>query len=241
MSRIRAFHLVGSTGKLGQAILKLAENKKIFQVLSQISRHNFSSFLSDIPGLKHQTSCIVDVSLPNVSVALLKTLLQAQARVPYIVGCTGWVEGEFELLRQYAIHAPVLFAPNFSLGVTIFIELLELAAERFESLKPKVRIHEVHHTNKRDAPSGTAKALSEIFNRFPHYPHEITHDRMDNVVGIHQVSFETPFEKITLEHEALDRAVFAEGALMAVDFFTSTEQRPGLYAMKDLFIPNTRK
>ncbi len=89
-------------------------------------------------------------------------------------------------------------------------------------------IHEVHHTKKLDAPSGTALSMKEWLKGKPN----MTYERIGDVVGYHRLSLETPSETIQLSHEAKDRKLFAEGALWAAEYVTQYQLEPGLHAFQ---------
>jgi 4-hydroxy-tetrahydrodipicolinate reductase len=123
----------------------------------------------------------------------------------------------------------VLHAANFSVGVNVALELVARAAELLAGAQPEaVRITEVHHAQKRDAPSGTALALAE---RLAGLPYEVDSRREGDVVGDHAVRFELPGEILSIEHRATDRAVFAHGALRAAHWLS--RQEPGRYTALD--------
>lgn len=145
---------------------------------------------------------------------------------PLVVsGSTGAALPENLDQRLKAAKLSWVQANNFSLGMAIvrlMIEAMALAPK----LLPEVKFHlnEIHHTKKLDAPSGTALS----FKQWAGAPMEISSERTGDVIGIHTLSFETLSEKVTLEHEALDRRLFAEGAVWTA--FTlyqrSEDQRP---------------
>ncbi len=131
-----------------------------------------------------------------------------ESEIPMVIGTTGF---SFENLP--AVNAPWITASNFSLGmnflfaVTQFLPSLRRAGPRFH-------IQESHHVHKKDSPSGTALHLQSLLPNST----EITAERSGDIVGIHTVITELPFETLTLRHEAQDRSVFASGALYAAEF-----------------------
>jgi 4-hydroxy-tetrahydrodipicolinate reductase len=135
-----------------------------------------------------------------------------ESKLPVITGSTGfdWPED----ISDQLIKSDVAWvkAHNFSLGMNLMKQMimnLSKAAELFKDFK--FHIHEVHHTKKLDAPSGTAISWANWLG----LPNEITSERTGDVVGDHMMTLETATEKITIRHEALDRKIFAEGALWA--------------------------
>ncbi|MTI86414.1 MAG: hypothetical protein FH748_00440 [Balneolaceae bacterium] len=126
-----------------------------------------------------------------------------------------------------------VLASNFSLGMNIIRKNIETISAGSSILKePGFRIHEVHHVHKKDAPSGTALSWEEWLNKDA----EITSEREGDVKGIHELKVTTETEEITLRHKALDRALFAEGAIWAAEqLITNKNINPGLTEFGDLF------
>ncbi len=153
--------------------------------------------------------------------------------VPLLSGVTGLAEDHFAALERAAERVPVLWAPNLSLGVNLLESLLRTVAKTLDPATP-VRIHDVHHQWKKDAPSGTALALGKAVEstRAPDAPPvEYSSDREGEVVGLHRVRFEMDGEVLELQHEAQDRAIFARGALDAARWLC--RQPPGRYGAAD--------
>jgi len=157
----------------------------------------------------------------------------AGARVPLLLGTTGLGPQVHAAVAEAARLIPVLVTANTSVGVTVLEELVRMAAvalgEGFE-----IRIRDVHHAGKRDAPSGTALALGAAAAQAAGIqPARINYgsERRGEVVGEHEVQFIGPGESLSLGHSATDRRVFARGALRAGGWLA--RQAPGRYAMGD--------
>ncbi len=151
-----------------------------------------------------------------------------------VIGTTGW-QGEERAMREAA--APygvgIVAAPNFALGVNVFLAIAERAAEIVSGHDDFATwIHEAHHAAKRDAPSGTALALERALRQgglagaVP-----ITSTRAGFIPGTHTVGFDAPAESITITHEARDRSAFARGALEAARW---VEGKRGWFSMRDV-------
>lgn len=156
---------------------------------------------------------------------LIPTLLETKK--PVVTGSTGflWPENFSETLRSKNITW--IHATNFSLGVVVLKQLIERLNKVSHLFSEKtLSIHEVHHTKKLDAPSGTALSMKEWLAG----DCEVTSAREGDVVGLHTLTLETPSEIIRLEHEAKNRTLFAEGALWATKMITKTE--PGLHSFQ---------
>ncbi|GHV34468.1 4-hydroxy-tetrahydrodipicolinate reductase [Bacteroidia bacterium] len=156
--------------------------------------------------------------------------------IPIVVGTTGWYS-ELEEVRNYAIanKKSLFYASNFSIGVNLFFELnkkfSEISQFGTEFVK-NISIEEIHHTQKLDKPSGTAKTLAEIiqnnsqFNEIP-----ITSIREGDVFGIHTVKYESNNDIIEIRHTAKSRSGFAQGAVDAAKFLIGKQ---GVFTMNDL-------
>ena len=158
----------------------------------------------------------------------------AERRMNIVIGTTGWSASESEV-RKIAEQSGlgVVAAPNFALGVNLFVALAERAAQLFGSQAGfGAWIHEAHHAAKRDAPSGTALLLEtamkeHAFNR----PIDVSSTRAGSIPGTHTIGFDAPGETITLTHTARDRSGFARGALEAARWIHG---RTGWFTMKDV-------
>jgi len=171
----------------------------------------------------------------SVADAVSKNVKQLAGRgVNVVIGTTGW-GGQEQEVRRIVQDAGigVVAAPNFALGVNLFVALTERAAELFG---PQAAfgawIHEAHHATKRDAPSGTALLLeSALKGRAYNRPIDVSSTRAGSIPGTHTVGFDATGETITLTHTARDRSGFARGALEAARW---VHGRKGWFTMKDV-------
>ena len=147
---------------------------------------------------------------------------------------TGWHEQEAALKRELAaLPVGVVSAPNFALGVNLFVALAARAAELLAE-RPEFGawIHELHHSAKRDAPSGTAIGIRDAMqNAGYNLPIDVASTRVGSIPGTHTVGFDSPAETITLTHTARDRTGFARGALAAAKWVNG---RQGWFTMRDV-------
>lgn len=171
----------------------------------------------------------------SVADAVSKNVRQLADRgVNVVIGTTGWGAQEQEVRRiVQEAGIGVVAAPNFALGVNLFVALTERAAELFG---PQAAfgawIHEAHHAAKRDAPSGTALLLeSALKGRAYNRPIDVSSTRAGSIPGTHTVGFDAMGETITLTHTARDRSGFARGALEAARW---VHGRKGWFTMKDV-------
>jgi 4-hydroxy-tetrahydrodipicolinate reductase len=151
-----------------------------------------------------------------------------------VIGATGWQAQEPALRAEAEGRGiGVVAAPNFAIGVNLFLALTERAAELWRD-QPLFGawLHELHHAAKKDAPSGTALALEGAM-RARGYAHsiDVSSTRAGSIPGTHTVGFDAAAETITLTHTARDRAVFARGALHAAQWL---QGKRGWFTMRDV-------
>jgi 4-hydroxy-tetrahydrodipicolinate reductase len=181
---------------------------------------------------------LIDFSLPAANAEVLAAVRRHQK--PLVCGVSGLNEEQLAALRGAAAVVPIVFDRNMSQGVTVLERLVKAAAE---SLGPEflVEIHETHHVNKLDSPSGTALKLAEsvaagkgvaVDAAAIHFEVE----RRGEVPGDHSVLFVSPMETLSFKHSVTTRQVFADGALRAARWLFA--QEPGLYEMHDVLFGN---
>lgn len=155
-----------------------------------------------------------------------------EAGIPAVWGSTGyeWGPDLDRKLNQAGIKW--LRSSNFSLGMNIIRRAIKVISEGSEMLKDQVfRIHEIHHIHKKDAPSGTALSWKEWLGKDA----EITSERKGDIKGIHELTVATQAESIFLKHQAHDRAVFAQGAIWAVEQLVKENVKPGFHDFSSIF------
>jgi 4-hydroxy-tetrahydrodipicolinate reductase len=154
--------------------------------------------------------------------------------VDVVIGTTGWSEHE-PAIRQETERARigVVAAPNFALGVNLFTAMASRAAELMSSRNDfGAWLHELHHSAKRDAPSGTALALLETMRSAGYArPVDVSSTRAGAIPGTHTIGFDGGGETITLTHTARDRSIFARGALEAARW---VHGKTGYFSMRDV-------
>lgn len=144
----------------------------------------------------------------------------AEGRVPLVVGTTGWHDhlDDVRSIVQKSDGA-VIYGANFSIGVSLFFRLVERAAELISKFDEyEAFIEEQHHSQKKDAPSGTALKLKQIVSRFADRQVSIASTRAGGIPGTHRVGFDGGPDQIVLEHSARSREGFAQGALLAAEW-----------------------
>lgn len=155
------------------------------------------------------------------------------AGVPAVWGTTGYSWPEDLPERVKAIQSKWVIGSNFSLGMNLVRKALYVLGDGSNMLdSPKFHIHETHHTEKKDAPSGTALSWEKWLNKDA----QISSSRIGDVKGIHELHIKTVNESIYLKHEAHDRKLFAEGAIWAAKkLLNDAEIIPGVYPFSELF------
>lgn len=191
------------TGKTGSKVVEMLGDKLAYA---------FDK--SNPPTLeKLRDSDAVIIFVPGDSVADIFDLI-LESGIPAAWGSTGfnWPEDLDEQIKD--ANTKWVLATNFSLGMNIIRNAIKAISAGSEILKdPIFKIHEVHHVHKKDAPSGTALSWKEWLNKDA----EVTSAREGDVNGIHELIVKTNTEEITLKHDALDRGLFAEGAIWATE------------------------
>ena len=178
----------------------------------------------------------VDVAIDfSVADAVTRNVPALASRgINVVIGTTGWAAHEAEVRAVVErSNIGVLAAANFSLGMNIFQAIVAEAARRF-ARQPSFEawIHELHHSAKRDAPSGTALQLNAVMERAGYGRHiDLSSSRAGSIPGTHEVGFDGPADTVTLTHTVRDRAVFARGALEAAKWLAG---RRGWFTMKDM-------
>ncbi len=227
-------------GKMGQVIEKIAMQRGHEIVVRK-------SIGDPFDGLENATVAI-DFSAPDAAVENISTALNLG--IPVISGTTGWLN-DYDKMVQLCNEKNSAFisSSNFSLGVNIFFELNTYLAKimsKFEDYK--IGIEEIHHTQKLDAPSGTAISLAKGVIENSNYNNWtlenpksdailINAKRIENVPGTHTVSYNSNVDLIEIKHLAHNREGFALGAVIAAEWIVG---KHGVYTMKDVLELNLK-
>lgn len=217
------------TGRMGTALVAAAAATPDFTVSAILSRTPGpeAGRTGDVATFVASCDVVVDFSTPGS----LRMVAQACASAgrPLVSGTTGLEAQTQAVLVAAAQKVPLVHAANMSIGVNLLLHLVEKTGQVLGN-EWRVLIEETHHQHKRDAPSGTALALGHAVEaqRGPGTVDYASH-REGEVIGRHEVRFENPGERVILGHEALDRGIFASGAVRAAQWVV--RQPPGLYGM----------
>jgi 4-hydroxy-tetrahydrodipicolinate reductase len=216
-------------GRMGRLVEQLAPDYG-FDIVGRLDDTNNIGGVG-IPAVP-DADVAVDFSVPS---AVAENLPKLAARgINVVIGTTGWHEHEQEMRRVAAgAGVGVVAAPNFSLGVALFQSLANEAARMFAPYPEYgAWIHEMHHSAKKDAPSGTAIALRKSMQAAGYeHPIDMASSRAGSMPGTHTIGFDGPFETITMTHTNRDRAAFAQGALQAARW---VHGRRGWFTIQDV-------
>ena len=227
-------------GKMGKAIEEIALSKG-HEVLLKLDVTNPQEFTKE-----NLQSCDVAIEFtsPHSAVENLKKCFEAG--LPVVCGSTGWLAVWNDILKACEANSGALiYASNYSIGVNLFFELNSYLA-KLMSKHPdyQVALEEIHHTEKKDSPSGTAITLAEqvlqhIANKKKWVNHisdniedlEIISERIDPAPGTHKIKYTSPIDDIEIIHTAHNRKGFAGGAVLAAEFLVG---KKGIFNMKQV-------
>jgi len=221
-------------GKMGKVIERIALERGHEIVLKKDEFNTYDGLST--------ADVAIDFSIPTAAVDNISNCFHAN--VPVVSGTTGWLEhyAAMEALCQEK-QGGFISSSNFSLGVNIFFELNAYLAKimsQFDSYK--VTMEEIHHTQKLDAPSGTAISLAKGVIENSNYANwtldeaktneiHIEAKRIGDVPGTHTVTYDSTVDSIELKHTAHNREGFALGAVIAAEWLAG---KKGIYSMKDV-------
>ena len=216
-------------GRMGKLVESLAPEYDAV-IAGVVTKHNREAIMPE--GGADDVDVAIDFTVAGAVPHNLPIL--ARRGVNVVIGTTGWAVHEPALRALVDQHGVgVLAAPNFSLGLNLFQLVVEEAARRFTPHGAfGAWIHELHHSAKKDAPSGTALQLQTAMQRAGYCrPIDVSSTRAGSIPGTHTVGFDGASDTITLTHMVRDRAVFARGALEAARWLKG---RRGWFTVRDM-------
>jgi 4-hydroxy-tetrahydrodipicolinate reductase len=243
MSESPQLLVTGKSGRMGQAVIEAARQAGVNVVATHDAGEDLATALA-------KADTVIDFTIHSFTKTLLEAAVKNGTRL--VIGTTGHSEEERELIYAAAKTLPIVYAPNFSIGVNTLFWLTRHAARILGNDQFDIEVTEMHHRHKIDAPSGTARRLLEILNEETHtnYNDDIVHGRFGltgarpareigmhtlrggDVVGDHTVMFAADGERVELTHKASSRMTFASGAVKAAQWLVN--QPAGLYDMQDV-------
>jgi 4-hydroxy-tetrahydrodipicolinate reductase len=258
--------ITGASGRMGRALIEAtleAEGASLSGATVRSSSTLVGADAGELVGQGHRSAPIqsnLDAFASSSSVVIDFTIIEATLDhlqwcvtqgVPCVIGTTGFSDAQEMMIAEAGATIPVVYAPNFSVGVNVVFDLLDRASRVFRD-SVDIEIIEAHHRHKVDAPSGTALAMGRVvanaldrdLNQVAVYGREgqtgarpreqigFATVRAGDVVGDHTVLFAAEGERVEITHKASSRRTFANGAVRAA-IWASTQQ-PGLYSMRDV-------
>lgn len=222
-------------GKMGKTIERIAIERG-HEIVAKIDVDTINKDISD-------ADIAIDFSIPKE--AFNNIIKCFDQNIPIVSGTTGWLNKFTEAVQLCKNkNGAFIYASNYSLGVNLFFELNKKLASMMRNFKEyDIQMEETHHTQKLDAPSGTAITLAEdIIENSPKNKWTlgvtdtkdeipIVSKRIDNVPGIHQVTYNSFVDEIEIKHTAKSRDGFALGAIIAAEWL---HDKKGVYTMKDV-------
>jgi 4-hydroxy-tetrahydrodipicolinate reductase len=222
--------LILGRGKTGSLVAEVATERKHNLAIAG-ARENASNAALTKEKLRH-IDVVIDFTTPHCVLANIEACVQAGKNM--VVGTTGWYK-ELDRVRSLVEHHKTgfLYAANFSVGVNLFLDAARAAAAALRH-DYSGQIFERHHVHKKDAPSGTAIAIQQVIREASGHNEglEITSFREGDVIGMHEVVFESPADRIYLCHDAKSRRGFAEGAVRAAEWLAD---KKGFYDFRDVW------
>lgn len=263
---MRRIAVIGAAGRMGKTLIEAIQQAEGASLTAAIERPESSligadagelagvgklgvSIVGDLSLVLGEFDVLIDFTHPTSTLLNLEACRAAGKAM--VIGTTGFSEGEKQLIAKAAEQVPVVFAPNFSVGVNLTLKLLDMAA-RVMGDEADIEIIEAHHRHKVDAPSGTALRMGEVvadalgrnLQEVAVYGREgqtgardrntigFATVRAGDVVGDHTVLFATEGERVEITHKASSRMTFAKGAVRSAIWLAGRES--GLYDMQDV-------
>lgn len=236
--------ITGHSGRMGQTLVQAGNENPQSEVTST---HDVGE---DLQAAFANVDAAIDFTVHQFTDEVLDAALASNT--PLVIGTTGHSDEQRARIAEAAKTLPIVFAPNFSIGVNTLFWLTSKATQILGNDSFDIEVTEMHHRHKIDSPSGTARRLLEILNEETNtsYDDDVTHGRVGNigprpskeigmhtlrggdVVGDHTVMFAADGERVELTHKASSRMTFASGAVRAAIWLQ--DQPAGLYDMQDV-------
>jgi len=222
----------GQHGRMGKRIKALARKDAELEVAGglELKADPGSGVVCDLKEVKKPYDCIIEFTSPAATVLHVKEA--AALGKAMVVGTTGLSGEEIEVIKKASKKVPIVFSPNMSVGVNVLFGLIEKAAkvlgEEYAS-----SIKEAHHIHKKDKPSGTARLMADMVKeKRPLADVPVESVREGEIVGDHDITFESEVDTLKISHSAKTRDIFALGALKAAKFVA--RKKKGLFSMQDV-------
>lgn len=227
----------GCQGRMGARIMHLAQEDRDFEISALLEHRGHPGVggqadnitIESEPEAIKGSNVLIEFTTPEATIEHLAACVKYRAKM--VIGTTGLSDAQIKMITKASRTIPIVFSSNMSVGVNILFKLVKDAARIAANYD--VRIVEAHHIHKKDAPSGTAKTLAKIVEEASKTKvSDIKAIREGEIIGDHDVIFESEVDMLTLRHHAKTRDIFAKGALVAAKFVAS--QKKGLFDMQDV-------
>ncbi|MFA5089066.1 MAG: 4-hydroxy-tetrahydrodipicolinate reductase [Candidatus Omnitrophota bacterium] len=228
----------GCQGRMGQRIISLAMNDNDFRIAALLEHPDHPQSGEIIHNLKIATDpeairgsdVLIEFTTPESTVRHLPACLKHQVKM--VIGTTALTPDQINQIKSASARIPIVLSSNMSVGVNILFGLAKRTAQQ-TGTHYSVKIREAHHIHKKDKPSGTAKTLAESIKEGSGITvTDIESIREGEIVGDHDIIFDSPEDTITIRHHAKSRDIFVKGSLIAAKFVA--QQPSGLFTMKDV-------
>ncbi|MFH1061406.1 MAG: 4-hydroxy-tetrahydrodipicolinate reductase [Candidatus Omnitrophota bacterium] len=229
--------VIGCCGKMGRRIMALAGQTDGLQTHLGLERKDCPEINSTLDGVRvsadmnqiKDIDVVIDFTPMTDKTDLLNAVCKYKKSI--VIGTTGLSLEQVAIIKNASKDIAIVYSPNMSVGVNVMFDLVRQAAAQLKNYK--IKIIEAHHIHKKDAPSGTAKQFAAIIESQIKEPvNDIEAIRQGEIVGDHEIIFESDVDTITLSHKAKTRDIFAKGALAAAKWVVN--KPAGLYNMQDV-------
>lgn len=218
---------IAGAGRMGQSIASVLEDHEKLECIGTWGRGD------DLDALVARADVLIDFSLPEATDDVVETVIRHHT--PLVCGVSGLSDAQMAKVREASASIPLVYDRNMSLGIAVLERSVREAAASLGG-DFEVRISEVHHVHKKDAPSGTAlklgEAVADARGEADTGSIEFASERRGEVPGDHEVVMESSTERLTFAHSVTTRRVFADGAVRAAAWVVN--RSPGLYTMRDV-------
>lgn len=230
----------GAAGRMGKRIVALAQNDHDLKVVAGVDvkpERSELNMVGELDQIRGDYACVIEFTSPAVTVEHAK--IAAEQKKSMVIGTTGLSDEQFNAIKQASEIIPIVFSPNMSVCVNLFFDIIKKSAGVLGK-NYKISINETHHIHKKDSPSGTAKFMARIAKEKSGNADAPIHAmRKDEIVGDHDIIFESEVDTLKISHSAKTRDIFALGALTAAKFIV--KKKMGLFSMSEVLGLEERK
>lgn len=228
----------GCQGRMGQRIIALALREGVFKISALLESRERGDVPLSVQGIPVEfedavlqgSDVLIEFTTPAATIAHLQSC--RRYGVNMVIGTTGFTKSQITEIKKASSRIAVVFSSNMSVGVNLVFGLIRRAAQT-TAKNYAISLSETHHVHKKDAPSGTAKTMAEIAEKYSKAKvKDIVSIREGEVIGDHTITFEGPLDSISIYHHAKTRDIFAQGALVAAKFLF--KKKKGLFDMQDV-------